>query len=187
LGEPAFSGIEQGKRAPRAADVHKKKTSPGGEGNMRKAERGHRGNARVVESAILIVMPIVFHYAVPLKILIPQPYSYLGSIPMLLGLALSTWGARLFRQVGAGLQWQDGGSVLVMSGPYRFSRNPMYLGMLIWLIGLAVLLGSVITFLFPILFFLLSNFLVIPLEERSMERGWGERYLGYKRTVRRWF
>jgi protein-S-isoprenylcysteine O-methyltransferase Ste14 len=63
----------------------------------------------------------------------------------------------------------------------------MYLGMLIWLVGLAVLLGSVMVFLFPILFFLLANFLVIPLEERSMERGWGGRYLGYKRTVRRWF
>jgi protein-S-isoprenylcysteine O-methyltransferase Ste14 len=75
----------------------------------------------------------------------------------------------------------------VTSGPFRFSRNPMYLGMLSWLIGLAVLLGSLIVFLFPILFFLLANFLVIPLEERDMKRIFKERFIEYKRRVRRWF
>ena len=72
------------------------------------------------------------------------------------------------------------------SGPFRFTRNPMYLGMLIWLTGLAVLLGSLMAFLFPILLFLLANSLIIPLEERLMEETFGESFLDYKRRVRRW-
>ena len=154
---------------------------------MRKEEGSYRKGARVLEVAVLIALPILFHYLIPVMKVISEPYSYLGAVVMLLGLALLTWAAMLFRQVGTGFQLHGGGAVLVTSGPFRFSRNPMYLGMLIWLIGLAVLLGSLIVFLFPILFFLLANFLVIPLEERDMRRIFKERFIEYKRRVRRWF
>jgi protein-S-isoprenylcysteine O-methyltransferase Ste14 len=63
----------------------------------------------------------------------------------------------------------------------------MYLGVLIWLIGLAILLGSLIAFLFPILLFLLANFLVIPVEEKDLQGIFGEQFIEYKRRVRRWF
>jgi protein-S-isoprenylcysteine O-methyltransferase Ste14 len=153
---------------------------------MRRAEGSHRIGARILEVGILIALPILFHYLIPVKIVIAKPYSYLGAVLMLLGLALMAWASMLFRKAGTSFQLRGGGSVLVTSGPFRFSRNPMYLGMLIWLIGLAVLLGSLIVFLFPILFFLLANFLVIPLEEKDMERTLGERFIEYKRHVRRW-
>jgi protein-S-isoprenylcysteine O-methyltransferase Ste14 len=75
---------------------------------------------------------------------------------------------------------------LMTGGPFGFSRNPMYLGMLIWLVGLAILLGSLIAFLFPILLFLLANFLLIPTEERRMEHQFGKQYVAYRQRVRRW-
>lgn len=153
---------------------------------MRRTEGSHRIGARILEIAILIALPILFHYLIPVMIVIVKPYSYLGAVLMLLGLALMTWAAILFRKVGTSFQLHGGGSVLVTSGPFRFSRNPMYLGMLIWLIGLAILLGSLIVFLFPILFFLLANFLVISLEEKGMEQMLGERFIEYKQRVRRW-
>jgi protein-S-isoprenylcysteine O-methyltransferase Ste14 len=59
----------------------------------------------------------------------------------------------------------------------------MCLGMLIWLIGLAVLLGSLIAFLFPFLFFVLASW-VIPLEEKGMEQVFGEQFVEYRRCVR---
>lgn len=136
--------------------------------------------------AILIALPALFHFLTPIRTVINQPYSYLGIVVMLLGLALMTWTAMLFRQAGTSFQLRGGGSVLVTSGPFQFSRNPMYLGMLIWLIGLAILLGSLIVFLFPILFFLLANFLVIPLEEKDLQRIFGAEFLEYKKHVRRW-
>ncbi len=152
-----------------------------------KRTKGHRTSARMLEAAILIALPILFHYLIPVMIVIPRPYSYLGAGLMLLGLALMSRVAMLFRQERTSFQLRGGSPALVTSGPFRFSRNPMYLGMLIWLVGLAVLLGSLIAFLFPILFFLLASLALIPLEEKRMEQLFGMQFTEYKRRVRRWF
>jgi protein-S-isoprenylcysteine O-methyltransferase Ste14 len=153
---------------------------------MKRTNGGHGASARILEFAILMALPILLHYLIPVMILVPRPYSYLGAVLMLLGLALMTWAAMLFRKAGTSFQLQGGSSVLVTSGPFRFSRNPMYLGMLIWLMGLAVLLGSLVVFVFPFLFFLLANLLIIPLEEKSMEQMLGKQFIDYKQRVRRW-
>ena len=153
---------------------------------MSRTQGGHRTSARIMEVALLIALPILFHYLIPVMMVVPRPYSYLGIVLMLLGLGLNTWASRLFRDEGTGFQLQDGGSSLVTTGPFRFTRNPMYLGMLVWLVGLAVLLGSLTPFVFPLLFFLLANFLFIPLEEGRMEQAAGEEFAAYRRRVRRW-
>jgi protein-S-isoprenylcysteine O-methyltransferase Ste14 len=153
---------------------------------MKKTSGGYRASARILEFAILIALPILLHCLIPVMILVPRPYSYLGAVLMLLGLALMTWAAMLFRKVGTSFQLQGESSVLVTSGPFRFSRNPMYLGMLIWLMGLAILLGSLVVFVFPFLFFLLANLLMIPLEEKSMEQMLGQQFIEYRQRVRRW-
>ncbi len=62
----------------------------------------------------------------------------------------------------------------------------MYLGMIIWTISLAILLGSLIAFLFPLLLFLLANFLMIPLDEAELQQIYKEEFIEYKRLVRRW-
>ncbi len=105
---------------------------------------------------------------------------------MLLGVTLSMWASSTFRRAGASYQLRGESSVLVSSGPFRISRNPMYLAMLLWLIGLAMLLGSLTPFVFPILLFLIANFLAIPLEERRLQDSMGKAYLEYRTRVRRW-
>lgn len=153
---------------------------------MERTRGNHRIGARVVEVGILIALPILFHYMAPVRIVFAKPTSYLGIVLMVLGLALMAWASMLFRKAGTGFQLQGGGSALVTSGPFQFSRNPMYLGMLIWLIGLAVLLGSLIAFAFPLFFFLLANFVVVPLEEKEMQQMAGQRFVEYRQRVRRW-
>jgi protein-S-isoprenylcysteine O-methyltransferase Ste14 len=148
--------------------------------------KGHWTVGRILEVALLIALPILLHRLFPVMIVVPEPYTYLGIVLMLVGLGLATWASTLFRKAGTSFQLHGESSVLVTSGLYRFSRNPMYLGMLIWLIGLAVLLGSLIAFLFPILFFLAVNFYIVPLEEKSMERLFGAQFTEYKQRVRRW-
>jgi protein-S-isoprenylcysteine O-methyltransferase Ste14 len=148
--------------------------------------RQHRASARLLESAILIALPIVSHFLVPIATVIPTPWSYVGIGVMILGFALMAWAARSFREVGTGFDLQEGGAALVTAGPFRFSRNPMYLGMLIWLIGLAVFLGSLISFLYPLLFFVLVTLVVIPIEEQRLEETMGASYQTYQARVRRW-
>ncbi len=153
---------------------------------MNRTRRGQRADARILEFAILIALPILFHYLFPVMIVIPAPYTYLGIVVMFLGVAFATWAAALFQKAGTSFQLGGGTPVLVKSGPFRMSRNPMYLGMLIWLVGLAVLLGSLAPFLFPLLLFVLANLIIIPLEEKRMEQLFGEQFIEYKRRVRRW-
>lgn len=152
---------------------------------MRRTKNG-RTVARTVEIAILLALPILFHYLFPILIIVRKPYTYLGIALMLPGLALATSAAKTFRKVGTSYQLHGRSSALTTSGPFRISRNPMYLAMVIWIVGLAVLLGSLIAFLFPIFLFLVTNFVLIPQEERSMEKMFGEQYAEYKRRVRRW-
>jgi protein-S-isoprenylcysteine O-methyltransferase Ste14 len=74
----------------------------------------------------------------------------------------------------------------VNSGVYRFSRNPMYLGLLLILIGGAYWLGNLISLLCIWGFiFYMNQFQIIP-EEQALENNFGEPYLAYKKTVRRW-
>jgi len=146
-----------------------------------------RKSGRILEAVILIALPILAHYLIPIMIVIPKPYSYVGLVLMIIGLALNTWAAMEFRREGTGFQLQGGMSTLVTTGPFRYGRNPMYLGMLLWLLGLAILLGSIVAFIFPVVVFFLANFWIIPMEERRMVLTMGEAYLEYKKRVRRWF
>ena len=62
----------------------------------------------------------------------------------------------------------------------------MYLGMNLILWGISILLGSLITFIFPIVFIILIKRLFIEFEENNLEKRFGKRYIDYKKKVRRW-
>ena len=80
----------------------------------------------------------------------------------------------------------DRTDALVVEGFYRFSRNPMYLGMLLILAGIAVYLGQPLNLVFLILFVVLINWLQILPEERVLEARFGQSYRDYCMRVRRW-
>lgn len=76
---------------------------------------------------------------------------------------------------------------LVTSGPFSFSRNPLYLGGNVFIfLGWALLLGSPAAILLTILNILLLNFWMIPKEEKQLERTFGEKWIHYRKRVRRW-
>jgi len=94
--------------------------------------------------------------------------------------------AGMFKMVETGLEPFDEATVLVTGGFYRVTRNPMYMGMFLMLLGVALLCGN-IGALFPIPVFVLvirNNFVLG--EERFMEAAFGQQYLDYKSNVRRW-
>lgn len=77
-------------------------------------------------------------------------------------------------------------SKLVISGFYRLTRNPMYLGMAFILTGCAFLFGNIGAFLILPLYISTMNYLQIKPEEKVLENNFGESYLSYKKSVRRW-
>jgi len=150
---------------------------------------GHNWNrtpSRVLEIAVLLLLPVAYHCLFPGVVIVSRPYSFAGLPPMLFGLGLMIWSASELRAAGATCDMHAGGSALVRTGPYRFSRSPIYLGMLVWLLGLALLLGSLGTSVFPIVFWSLANRFLLPGEEWRMVREHGESFGLYKASVRRW-
>jgi len=75
---------------------------------------------------------------------------------------------------------------LIRSGPFRFTRNPMYLGMLLMLLSPAIALGSPLFLFPPIVFFGVINFVFIPFEEKVLHGSFGEAFTNYAGRVRRW-
>jgi protein-S-isoprenylcysteine O-methyltransferase Ste14 len=110
-----------------------------------------------------------------------------GVAVIIAGVALSVWAALTFRRERAEIvPSSETHSTLVASGPFRFSRNPMYLGALGVGVGAALLAGTWPMWLVPAVLFMLQNFAIIPFEERSMERTFGDAYRDYRSRVRRW-
>ena len=75
---------------------------------------------------------------------------------------------------------------MVTQGPYRFSRNPMYLGLVIALVGLSFLFGTIVPMMVIPLFVWIVSKYIIDVEERALEEAFDQTYLEYKKRVRRW-
>lgn len=102
------------------------------------------------------------------------------------GLVLEGWAGGLFKKAGTNVVPYSPATALVTDGPYRFSRNPMYLGFAVTYLGLAVGLNApvAIALLLPCLVFVTWG--VIMREERYLEAKFGAPYTAYRQRVRRW-
>jgi len=125
-------------------------------------------------------------YFVPLR-LIPDQYRWPIGLPLLL-LWLIVWIAALpqFRAARTPISTRKPLTALITSGIYRYTRNPIYVGMTLFYLGIAIIagLGWSLVLAVPIAF--VVEFGVVRREEAYLERRFGEQYLAYKQHVRRW-
>ena len=136
--------------------------------------------------ALALGLAAALHFLLPIARLVPWPWSLAGSVLILAGVALAIWGERRFKRAGTAVRPFEPSSALVEDGPFRFTRNPMYLGLLLALAGVVILLGTLSPLaVLPGFFLLLHARFVVP-EEAHMGRHFGERYRDYLRRVRRW-
>ncbi|MDF1722034.1 MAG: isoprenylcysteine carboxylmethyltransferase family protein [Minwuia sp.] len=135
---------------------------------------------------ILLIAMVVLSRTVPLVWLMDTATSRLGLFGVGAGVLLILWGAFQFRKVRTNIHTFHDPNVLVTSGPFRFTRNPMYLGFLIILSGAAIANNALIAFLPVAVFFVVANWWYIPYEERAAVQAFGQSYLDYKQEVRRW-
>jgi protein-S-isoprenylcysteine O-methyltransferase Ste14 len=111
---------------------------------------------------------------------------YAGGVLAIAGIALVTTAAGLFRRMGTNVRPTQPSTTLVATGLYRWTRNPMYLGMALLYAGLALLLDSIVALILLAVVLVIIRTQVIAREERYLEARFGDDYRAYKRQVRRW-
>lgn len=136
--------------------------------------------------ALAILAMVLLHRWMPIVDLIDPPFSRLGWVLIAGGVGLAIWAERLFSRAGTGVRPFTPSTALVATGPYRLTRNPMYLGMMLVLLGGFLLSGSIGSFLvLPVFFWWIQTRFVLP-EEEHMSEHFGEDYEAFKQKTRRW-
>jgi protein-S-isoprenylcysteine O-methyltransferase Ste14 len=114
-------------------------------------------------------------------------WRWVGVVLSTAGYAIAVWCVMLFIKVGKGTPLPFAyPRQLVLVGPYRFVRNPMVLGTVLFLLGDAVLLASYAVLTYAVLVFIVMHFFVL-IEERSLCRRFGEAYRAYFAKTPRWW
>jgi protein-S-isoprenylcysteine O-methyltransferase Ste14 len=132
-----------------------------------------------------ILAGVAIHRWIPVRVLSDALVPWLGVAGVLIGLGIGGWSFWEFRKVRNFPGGPTG--VLVTTGPFRFSRNPMYVAMSSLQLGIGLWLNTawIIVLLVPIVVFIHRS--VIEREERYMTEKFGEPYRVYQGAVRRWF
>jgi protein-S-isoprenylcysteine O-methyltransferase Ste14 len=110
----------------------------------------------------------------------------LGVLLVAIAIALFSYSVAKFRAADTPVPARKPTTVIVRTGPYRFTRNPIYLAFSLFQLGIAIWVNSVWLVVTLVVAVALINSVVIPREERYLERKFGEQYLDYKTSVRRW-
>jgi protein-S-isoprenylcysteine O-methyltransferase Ste14 len=137
--------------------------------------------------ALAVAAGLALHWLYPLP-LNPAGASnaWGGAAIIALGFALVVWAIVTISKAGSNVETVKPTTAIVASGPYRFTRNPIYLGMFLGLTGLAVALNSLWFLAALVAFFIVIRYGVVAREEAYLERKFAGGYLDYKARVRRW-
>jgi protein-S-isoprenylcysteine O-methyltransferase Ste14 len=135
---------------------------------------------------ILILLAWLFTRFLPVPPIVFPFHKQIGALLLLAGFAIGFSAWLIFVKRKTPLRPGQPPSSFVESGPYRFTRNPMYLGAVIFLLGLFFVARSWYFLIPPVFFFTLLNSILIPFEEGLMHRTFGDSYDNYCRRVRRW-
>ena len=135
---------------------------------------------------LLLAASVGLHFALPKEYRLDFGCLACGIVAFVLGFIVMMWAWWLFRQSGTPIRPTDRASYMVTTGPFRFSRNPMYLGIVVMLFGIASWLGSWPMLIAPVGFFVLMSLVFIPYEEQRLREIFGEAYASYAERVHRW-
>ena len=135
---------------------------------------------------IHLLVVFALNWLLPLPITVPGILEWIGYGLIFVGLGFAFRAMQQFRKVHTTLDPHGSVSVIVTDGPYRISRNPIYLGLLCSLIGIPLVLGSYWGVVMSPVFVVTMNQFVIKHEEDYLEKKFKDVYTSYKSRVRRW-
>jgi protein-S-isoprenylcysteine O-methyltransferase Ste14 len=138
--------------------------------------------------ALAVITGFVLDWLAPLAFLPEEdwPNGFLGAVVFVLALALAIWAMDTMTRAGTNVPTNRPTTTIVESGPYRFTRNPIYVGMCGGLIGLGIAFDNLWLLLMLVPFAVVIRYGVVARKEAYLERKFGDAYRGYRRRVRRW-
>ena len=137
--------------------------------------------------ALAVVTGFVLDWLEPVAF-VPEdwPAGLLGAVVFVLALALGVWALDTMTRAGTNVPTNRPTTTIVEGGPYRFTRNPIYMGMFGGLIGLGIAFDNLWLTLMLVPFALVIRYGVVAREEVYLERKFGQAYRDYRKRVRRW-
>ena len=136
--------------------------------------------------ALAGIAQITLDRLLPLVLFTHAPWNQLGWLPIVLGIGMQIAAYQRFRAHLTTIMPGSRSTALVTSGIYRFTRNPMYLGMVLILLGGIIIGGSIGPAIVPPLFIWIIQRRLIELEENALAARFGDKYDKYRSRVRRW-
>jgi protein-S-isoprenylcysteine O-methyltransferase Ste14 len=133
----------------------------------------------------LLLVTLALHFILPEERTVGWEH-FIGLLFVAVGAGLSSFAAAIFQARETTRKPWGEPTAFVVLPPYTWTRNPMYLGLATTLFGLAIFFGSIVMLLAPLAFFAVIDRIVIPREEETMERLFGQEYRDYTYRVRRW-
>ena len=133
-----------------------------------------------------LLLMLILKWIIPEASLVFPPWNLLGLLPLGLGVAFNLLADRKFLTRQTTVKPEELPSCLITDGVFRYSRNPMYLGMVLVLLGFFILLNSWVSFLVLPGFTALIHYHFIYPEEESLKEQFGEDWLAYQQKVPRW-
>jgi protein-S-isoprenylcysteine O-methyltransferase Ste14 len=135
---------------------------------------------------IAIMLVLAFHFVLPVFKFVPVPWNILGVVPLACGVAFNLVADGAFHQAQTTVKPFEESAALITTGAFRISRNPMYLGYVLILIGVALIVRSLTPYVVILLFAILMDRVFIRVEEQMLEKQFGQAWLEYAQRVRRW-
>jgi len=136
-------------------------------------------------AGVLVLVTLALHFMLPEERTVGWE-QFIGLLFVAVGAGLSSFAAAIFQARETTRKPWGEPTAFVVQQPYTWTRNPMYLGLVTALFGLAIFFGSIVMLLAPAVFFAVIDRMVIPREEETMERLFGQEYRDYTYRVRRW-
>lgn len=133
-----------------------------------------------------IALGVLLHLLRPVPVRSRGVSPLVGAAVVLLAIGLFLFAVRTFRAAGTPVPGNQPTTTIVRAGPYRFSRNPIYLAFSLFQLGLALWVNSLWVVLTLLAAMAVMAVVVIPREERYLEARFPAEYSAYKASVRRW-
>jgi len=133
-----------------------------------------------------LILGLLLHWLMPRAILPRQLARSLGVLLIVVSILNAAWAQRMMHKAGTNVNPYKPSLAIVTEGPFRFSRNPLYLSLLGLYLGISLLFNALWPLLLVVPLLVVTHYGIIRREERYLETKFGDPYRTYKTRVRRW-